>query len=208
MVKIRQTGLQKLNFEKIPKKRIFRFLLKISAGHGWSWKFFFANFQILGPLGCQGWVVMPQNEKKSQNHCTLLGNLGLLWLDAGRRCVHPACPWVEWGRHPGPGHTARWDREPGLQEGWRPLRGGWWPLLLRVWYQRRGLLWICDVGWCCGVVVGRGLGGWLLWRQRAGYWREVLESWMGPATFNVHCCCSCLSGSFVFLLRRSARRGS
>jgi hypothetical protein len=35
-------------------------------------KFFFANFQILGPLGCQGWVVIPQNVKKSQNHCTLL----------------------------------------------------------------------------------------------------------------------------------------
>jgi hypothetical protein len=47
-------------------------LPKISAGHAWSWKIFFANFQILGPLGCQGWVVMPQNVKKSQNHCTLL----------------------------------------------------------------------------------------------------------------------------------------
>ncbi len=31
-----------------------------------------ANFQILGPLGCQGWVVIPQIVKKSQNHCTLL----------------------------------------------------------------------------------------------------------------------------------------
>jgi hypothetical protein len=27
-------------------------------------KNFFANFQILGPLGCQGWVVIPQNVKK------------------------------------------------------------------------------------------------------------------------------------------------
>jgi hypothetical protein len=26
--------------------------------------FFFANFQTLGPLGCQGWVVIPQNVKK------------------------------------------------------------------------------------------------------------------------------------------------
>ena len=34
-------------------------------------KIFFANFQILGPLGCQGWVAIPQNVKKSQNHCTL-----------------------------------------------------------------------------------------------------------------------------------------
>jgi hypothetical protein len=25
---------------------------------------FFANFQILGPLGCQGRVVIPQNVKK------------------------------------------------------------------------------------------------------------------------------------------------
>ncbi len=46
------------------KKRIFRFLPKISAGHGWSWKNTFANFQILGPLGCQGWVAIPQNVKK------------------------------------------------------------------------------------------------------------------------------------------------
>ncbi len=43
-----------------------------------------------------------------------LGNLGVLWLDAGRRGVHSACPWVEWGRHPGPGHTTRWNCEPGL----------------------------------------------------------------------------------------------
>ena len=71
MVKICQTGLLKLNFETRPKKRIFWFLPKISAGHAWSWKFFFANFQI---LGCQGWVVIPQNVKKSQNHCTLLFN--------------------------------------------------------------------------------------------------------------------------------------
>jgi hypothetical protein len=33
--------------------------------------FFFANFHILGPLGCQGWVVMPKNVKKTFNHCTL-----------------------------------------------------------------------------------------------------------------------------------------
>ncbi len=72
MVKICQTRLPKLNFEIIPKKCIFWFLPKISAGHAWSWKFFFANFQILGPLGCQGWVVIPQNVKKSQNHCTLV----------------------------------------------------------------------------------------------------------------------------------------
>jgi hypothetical protein len=27
---------------------------------------FFANFHILGPLGCQGWVVKPQNVKKAK----------------------------------------------------------------------------------------------------------------------------------------------
>jgi hypothetical protein len=64
MVKICQTRLLKLNFEIIQKKRIFRFLPKISAGHAWSWNIFFANFQILKPLGCQGWVVIPQNVKK------------------------------------------------------------------------------------------------------------------------------------------------
>jgi hypothetical protein len=26
-------------------------------------EFLFAYFQILGPLGCQGWVVMPKNVK-------------------------------------------------------------------------------------------------------------------------------------------------
>ncbi len=39
-MKICQTRLLKLNFETIPKKRIFRFLPKIYAGHGWSWIFF------------------------------------------------------------------------------------------------------------------------------------------------------------------------
>jgi hypothetical protein len=72
MDKICWTGLLKLNFETRPKKCIFRFLPKISAGNGWSYKIFFANFQILGPLGCQGWVVIPQNVKKSKNHCTLM----------------------------------------------------------------------------------------------------------------------------------------
>jgi hypothetical protein len=28
---------------------------------------FFCNFQTLGPLGCQGWVVIPQNVKKSKS---------------------------------------------------------------------------------------------------------------------------------------------
>jgi len=81
MVKICWTGLLKLNFETRPKKRIFGFLPKISAGHGWSWKIFFANFQLLGPLGCQGWVVIPQNVKKKSKplHPTAQCCLELLW---------------------------------------------------------------------------------------------------------------------------------
>jgi hypothetical protein len=31
---------------------------------------FLANFQILGPLGCQGWVVLPENVKKNPIFCT------------------------------------------------------------------------------------------------------------------------------------------
>ncbi len=33
---------------------IYRFLPKNFARHRWSWHFFLYNFQILGPLGCQG----------------------------------------------------------------------------------------------------------------------------------------------------------
>ncbi len=56
-------------------------------------KIFFANFQIFGPLGCQGWVVIHQNVKKSQNHCTLPPTLwdtpeweihSLVWEGLGR----------------------------------------------------------------------------------------------------------------------------
>ncbi len=68
-------GAPKIKLWNHTKKSIFRFLPKFSTGHGWSWKYFFANFQILGPLGCQGWVVITkwnENVKKSQNHCTLL----------------------------------------------------------------------------------------------------------------------------------------
>jgi hypothetical protein len=35
-------------------------------------KVFFCQFSNPWALGCQGWVVLPQNEKKIQNHCTLL----------------------------------------------------------------------------------------------------------------------------------------
>jgi hypothetical protein len=45
-------------------------------------KFFFANFQVLGPLG---WVVIPQNVKKSKNHCTLVRTTCHWMLTEGRR---------------------------------------------------------------------------------------------------------------------------
>jgi hypothetical protein len=71
MVKICQTGLLKLNFETRPKKTHFPVFAKNFRRPWMKLKIFFANFQILGPLGCQGWVVIPQNVKKCQNHCTL-----------------------------------------------------------------------------------------------------------------------------------------
>jgi hypothetical protein len=63
MVKICQTVLLKLNFETRPKKRIFPICQKFPQAMD-EVENFFANFQILGPLGCQGWVVIPQNVKK------------------------------------------------------------------------------------------------------------------------------------------------
>ncbi len=63
MVKICQTGLLKLNFEIIPKNA-FSVFAKNFRRPWMKLKIFFANFQILGPLGSQGWVVIPQNVKK------------------------------------------------------------------------------------------------------------------------------------------------
>ncbi len=71
MVKICQTGLLKLNFETRPKKRIFLFLPKISAGHGWSWKFFFGQFPNPWALRVSGMGGYTSKCEKSQNHCTL-----------------------------------------------------------------------------------------------------------------------------------------
>jgi hypothetical protein len=71
MVKICQTVLLKLNFKTRPKNAFSGFAKNFRRPRV-KLKFFFANFQILGPLGCQGWVVIPQNVKKSQNHCTLV----------------------------------------------------------------------------------------------------------------------------------------
>jgi hypothetical protein len=57
MVKIRQTGFLKLKFEIIQKKTFSgicqKFFQTIDEVE------FFANFQTLGPLGCQVWVVIP-----------------------------------------------------------------------------------------------------------------------------------------------------
>jgi hypothetical protein len=64
MVKICQTGLLKLKFKIILKNTISGFCQKFSQAMD-EIEIFFANFQILEPLGCQGWVVIPQNVKKS-----------------------------------------------------------------------------------------------------------------------------------------------
>jgi hypothetical protein len=64
MVKIYQTGLLKLSFELDPKNAFSGFCQKFPQAMDEVEIFFFANFQILGPLGCQGWVVIPQNVKK------------------------------------------------------------------------------------------------------------------------------------------------
>jgi hypothetical protein len=72
MVKICQKGLLKLNFETRPKNAFSGFCQKFPQAMDEVKKVFVANFQILGPLGCQGRVVIPQNVKKSKNHCTLV----------------------------------------------------------------------------------------------------------------------------------------
>ena len=63
MVKICQTGLLILNFEIIPKNAFCGFCQKFPQAMD-EVEIFFANFQILGSLRCQGWVVKPQNVKK------------------------------------------------------------------------------------------------------------------------------------------------
>jgi hypothetical protein len=69
MVKICQTGLLKLKFEIIQKNAFAGFCQKFVLAIN---EVFLADCQILGPLVCLGWVVIPQNVKKIQNHCTLL----------------------------------------------------------------------------------------------------------------------------------------
>jgi hypothetical protein len=50
-------------------------------------KIFFANFQILGPLGCQGWVVIPQNVKKVK--ITAPYSIFVYGANAGQRVMKP-----------------------------------------------------------------------------------------------------------------------
>ncbi len=63
MVKICKTGLLQLNFETRPKNAFSGFCQKFPQAMD-EVENFLANFQILGPLGCQGWVVIPKNVKK------------------------------------------------------------------------------------------------------------------------------------------------
>ncbi len=74
MVKICQAGLLKLNFQIRPKKCIFRFLPKISAGQRWSWNFFcyFPNPWTLRVSGMGGYT---SKCEKSRNHCTLMNTV-------------------------------------------------------------------------------------------------------------------------------------
>jgi hypothetical protein len=58
--KIRQKGFLKLKFVVIPKKNTFCQNISQAIDE----VEFFATFQILGYLGCQGWVVRPENVKK------------------------------------------------------------------------------------------------------------------------------------------------
>ena len=75
MVKICQTGLLKLNFET----RHFPVFAKNFRRPWMKLKIFVCQFPN-SKLGCQGWVVIPQNVKKSQNHCTLLTmELEFIW---------------------------------------------------------------------------------------------------------------------------------
>ncbi len=62
MVKVCQTGLLKVNFECIQKNAFSGFYQKFPQAMD-EVEILFANFQILGPLGCQGWDVIPQNVK-------------------------------------------------------------------------------------------------------------------------------------------------
>ncbi len=56
MLKVHQTEFLKLNFEIIQKNAFSGFWQKFSQAMD-EVEIFFANFQILGSLGCQGWVV-------------------------------------------------------------------------------------------------------------------------------------------------------
>ncbi len=68
-------GAPKIKLWNHTKKTHFPVFAKNFRRPWMKLKIFFANFQTLGPLGCQGWVVIPQNVKKSQNHCTLILSL-------------------------------------------------------------------------------------------------------------------------------------
>jgi hypothetical protein len=72
MVKICQTRLLKLNFEIIPKKRIFRFLPKNFRRPCMKLKIFFCQFPNPWTLRVSGMGGYTSKCEKSQNHCTLM----------------------------------------------------------------------------------------------------------------------------------------
>ncbi len=65
MVKICQTGPLKLNFET--QKKHFPVFAKNFRRPRMKLKFFFANFQILRPLGCQDGLLYLKMWKKSKS---------------------------------------------------------------------------------------------------------------------------------------------
>ncbi len=65
----------KIKLWKHTKKTHFPVLAKNFRRPWMKLKIFFANFQILGPLGCQGWVVIPRNVKKAKITAPYWGSL-------------------------------------------------------------------------------------------------------------------------------------
>jgi hypothetical protein len=57
-------GAPKIKLWNHAKKTHFPILAKNFRRPWMKFNIFFATFQILGPWGCQGWVVIPQNVKK------------------------------------------------------------------------------------------------------------------------------------------------
>ncbi len=94
MVNICQTGLLILNFEIIPKKRIFRFLPKIFCRPCMKLKISFCQFSNPWTLRVSGMGGYTSKCEKSQNHCTLIQSLfsAFAYRESSHRRKSAACP--------------------------------------------------------------------------------------------------------------------